>query len=162
MPKFQNQTIVVPFDFSVPAKNAVRQASEWADESNTIHLIYVVIPTPTVIDMNPPVWIPPNLDTDAQENMLTLMKEIFPANNNNNFRHHTVIGDPGTEIVRLAENEQADVIIMPSHGRTGLSRLFLGSVAERVLRLARCPVLVLRGEKFENDNAESEEVTAAS
>ena len=53
-------------------------------------------------------------------------------------------GDPGHGITDYAEEVGADVIVMPSHGRTGLRRLLIGSVAERVLRLAHCPVLVLR------------------
>ena len=162
MPKFQNQTIVVPFDFSAPARNAVNQILDWADNSNSIHLIYVVTPTPAVIDMGPPVWIPPNLDIDAKDNMLQQMKEMYPADVHGKIHHHTTIGDPGTEIIALAQQERADVIIMPSHGRTGLSRFFLGSVAERVLRLARCPVFVLRGEKFEHDDAQPEVAAAKS
>jgi nucleotide-binding universal stress UspA family protein len=59
--------------------------------------------------------------------------------------HVTVaIGDAGHEIVALAEKVHADLLVMPSHGRTGLKRLLIGSVAERVVRLAHCPVLVLR------------------
>ena len=60
-----------------------------------------------------------------------------------------MIGDPGSEITKLAKEVGAHLIIMPSHGRTGISRLLLGSVAERVLRLSHCPVLVLRGDGFE-------------
>ena len=55
-----------------------------------------------------------------------------------------VIGDPGHEITTLAERAGADLIVLNSHGRTGLKRLLIGSVAERVIRLAHCPVLVLR------------------
>ena len=54
------------------------------------------------------------------------------------------IGDPGQSIVDFAASVQADLIITPSHGRTGIKRLLIGSVAERVVRLAHCPVLVLR------------------
>src|SRR5687768_16533362 len=54
-------------------------------------------------------------------------------------------GDPGAEIVECGERIGADLIVMPSHGRRGISRMLIGSVAERVLRLAHCPVLVLRG-----------------
>ena len=53
-------------------------------------------------------------------------------------------GDPGREIAALAEELHAELNVMPSHGRTGLSRLFIGSVAERVVRLAHCPVLILK------------------
>ncbi len=54
------------------------------------------------------------------------------------------IGNPGEEITGFAESGQAELIVMPSHGRTGISRLLIGSVAERVMRLAHCPVLVLK------------------
>jgi nucleotide-binding universal stress UspA family protein len=54
------------------------------------------------------------------------------------------IGDAGHEIAKLAERQGAELIVLPSHGRTGIKRLLIGSVAERVVRLAHCPVLVLR------------------
>jgi nucleotide-binding universal stress UspA family protein len=53
-------------------------------------------------------------------------------------------GDPGHEIADYAAQVKAGLIVLPSHGRTGLKRLFVGSTAERVVRLAHCPVLVLR------------------
>lgn len=53
-------------------------------------------------------------------------------------------GAPHEEIVRTAEEEHADMIVMGTHGRGGLNRMILGSVAERVIRLARCPVLTVR------------------
>lgn len=56
---------------------------------------------------------------------------------------HVVIGDPGTRIVELAREIAASVVILPSHGRKGLERLVLGSVAEHVARFAPCPVMVL-------------------
>ena len=159
MPKFQNQTIVVPFDFSAPSQNALHQILNWADDSNKIHLVHVIIPTPTIVDINPPVWLPPDLDTDARDAMLDRMKEEYSTGPYSNLIHHCLIGDPGSEIVRIAEEEKADMIIMPSHGRSGISRFFLGSVAERVLRLAQCPVTVLRGSKFESDQAKVEAIS---
>lgn len=53
-------------------------------------------------------------------------------------------GDPASEIVQLAESEQVDLVVMSSHGRTGLTRWIYGSVAERVLHNARCSLLVVR------------------
>jgi nucleotide-binding universal stress UspA family protein len=53
-------------------------------------------------------------------------------------------GDPVEAILRVAEEIGADLIVMGTHGRTGLSRLFMGSVAEQVLRRAPCPVLTLK------------------
>lgn len=59
-------------------------------------------------------------------------------------RHHLLHGDPATQIVQFAEDEGVDLIVMGTHGRTGLKHLLMGSVAEHVLRHARCPVLVVR------------------
>jgi nucleotide-binding universal stress UspA family protein len=53
-------------------------------------------------------------------------------------------GDPGTEIAKYGEDISADLIVISSHGRRGFKRLLIGSVAERVVRLAHCPVLVLK------------------
>jgi len=55
-------------------------------------------------------------------------------------------GDPSTEIVKYARSRRAELIVMPSHGRKGINHFLKGSVAERVVRLSPCPVLVLRGE----------------
>ncbi len=54
------------------------------------------------------------------------------------------IGVPFEEIVRAAQTEHADMVVMGTHGRTGLNRLLLGSVAERVIRLSPCPVVTVR------------------
>ena len=57
------------------------------------------------------------------------------------------MGVPHEEIVRTAEEEDAGMIVMGTHGRSGLNRALLGSVTERVIRLARCPVLTVRHPK---------------
>jgi universal stress protein A len=54
------------------------------------------------------------------------------------------VGSPAREIVMKAETEKADMIIMGTHGRTGVEHVLLGSVAEKVIRLAKCPVLTVR------------------
>ena len=54
------------------------------------------------------------------------------------------LGDPSTEIIDYAKEISADLIVLPSHGRKGISRFLLGSVTERVVRLSPCPVLVLK------------------
>ncbi len=57
---------------------------------------------------------------------------------------HVYPGDPASEILRLAEDVKADLIVVGTHGRVGVKRILMGSVAERVMREARCPVLVMR------------------
>ena len=55
-----------------------------------------------------------------------------------------LMGEPAHGIADYAQEKKAELIVIPSHGRTGITRLLIGSVAERVVRLAHCPVLVLR------------------
>ena len=57
----------------------------------------------------------------------------------------TVTGDPSAQIVRTARSTRADLIVMGTHGRRGLSKFLLGSVAERVIATASCPVVTVRG-----------------
>jgi universal stress protein A len=59
------------------------------------------------------------------------------------------VGVPFEEIAKIAQEEHADMIVMGTHGRSGLNRALLGSVAERVVRLAPCPVLTIRQAKAE-------------
>lgn len=58
--------------------------------------------------------------------------------------HRLITGEPSEAIIRLAEAENVDLIVMGTHGRTGLSRFLMGSVAEAVVRGAKCPVLTLK------------------
>ena len=58
--------------------------------------------------------------------------------------HKLMIGDPAEAIIQLAEAEDADFIVMGTHGRRGLTRLLMGSVAEAVVRGAKCPVLTVK------------------
>jgi nucleotide-binding universal stress UspA family protein len=60
------------------------------------------------------------------------------------YEHRLMIGTPAGAIVHLAEKEGVDMIVMPTHGRTGLVRLLMGSVAEEVVRKAKCPVLTVK------------------
>lgn len=62
---------------------------------------------------------------------------------------HVYPGDPATEILRLAEDVEADLIVVGTHGRVGVKRLLMGSVAEQVMREARCPVLVMRPRHYD-------------
>jgi nucleotide-binding universal stress UspA family protein len=60
------------------------------------------------------------------------------------YEHHLAIGNPADEIIRIAEENGVDLIVVGTHGRKGLTRLLAGSVAELVLRRARCPVLAVK------------------
>ena len=72
------------------------------------------------------------------------LEQIHPLNPDIPVRHVFLEGDPATEIVRYARDAGMDLIVMGTHGRTGLDRLLMGSVAEKVMREALCSVLVVK------------------
>lgn len=73
-----------------------------------------------------------------------LLEQIRPANPAIQVSHVFLEGDPATEIVDYARDANLDIIVMGTHGRTGVERLLMGSVAEKVLRDAPCSVLVVK------------------
>jgi nucleotide-binding universal stress UspA family protein len=72
------------------------------------------------------------------------LEQIRPVDTSIPIRHVLLEGDPATEIVRFATEEAMNLIVMGTHGRSGLERLLLGGVAEKVLRDAPCSVLVVK------------------
>ena len=72
------------------------------------------------------------------------LEQIRPINENITTRHVLLEGDPAEEIVEHARESNTDLIVMGTHGRTGLERLLMGSVAEKVMREAPCSVLVVK------------------
>jgi nucleotide-binding universal stress UspA family protein len=87
-------------------------------------------------------YLPPQ-ETDPERRKLAL-HALLPNVPNLDYAHRLLTGDPASEIVNLAKSEQADLIVLGTHGRTGLARLLMGSTAEQVLRHAPCPVLAIK------------------
>jgi nucleotide-binding universal stress UspA family protein len=81
---------------------------------------------------------------DLSEDALTRLRDMVPDAFREVWNVETASGNPADAIVRLAQDRQADLIVMGTHGRTGLQHVLLGSVAEKVVRLAPCPVLTVR------------------
>ena len=73
-----------------------------------------------------------------------MLHAVKPADPKVPFEHRLVMGNPAEEIVRLADEEGADLIVMATHGRAGFKRLLMGSVAEEVVRRAKCPVFTFK------------------
>lgn len=138
---FIKGTILVPVDFSEPSDQAVEEALKMVANASHLHAIHVL---PILSATEPGViWETINDETRRDHTEKAFRKRFADAKYQG--VHFTVaFGDPGTEITHEAERIGADLIVLPSHGRTGLSHLLIGSVAERVCRLSHCPVLVLR------------------
>ncbi len=83
-------------------------------------------------------------DDERQERIVDAAHKRYGDAKYRGINFEVRFGDPGHEIAAFAQEIGAGLIVMPSHGRTGLAHLLIGSVAERVVRLAHCAVLVLR------------------
>jgi nucleotide-binding universal stress UspA family protein len=144
------KTIVVPIDFSQPSNDALRYAIRLADQFGSIlRLVHVVEPAPFLNDL-PNVAL---IRSDAEIAKAAKVKlqaiaqdeidELIPV------YPEVRIGKPYQEIVAAAKVGDADLIVIATHGYTGLKHAFLGSTTERVVRHAHCPVLVVRQNKKE-------------
>ena len=79
------------------------------------------------------------------------LEQVLPTNKDVAYEHCYLRGSPVAEILEFAERENVDLIVMASHGRTGLARLLMGSVAEGVMRKAPCPVLIVKQPATEHE-----------
>ncbi|MGC2195818.1 MAG: universal stress protein [Terriglobales bacterium] len=142
--------ILCPTDFSGPACTCVRTASELAEHFGAeLMLINVVPAVPTLPpDPNYVFKIPEYeqyLHADAEKQLSKAREELVGRN----VKVRTMVGhgSAAEEIVLVAKKDGADLIVISTHGSTGLERWVFGSVAEKVVRLAECPVLTVRQAK---------------
>lgn len=133
--------VVVPFDFSEHAMAALRKATELVEDASQIHVLHVL---PFMIPTEPGVVWATVDDASRIQHALESLAEAIPEREFGPVCMDIRLGDPGHVVSERAEELEADLIIVGSHGRTGITRLVLGSVAERVTRLAHCPVLVIK------------------
>jgi nucleotide-binding universal stress UspA family protein len=135
------QHILVPVDFSAPSEQALAYAITMAQKLQArltlLHVIYM--PPLAGSDLATQMGAIEEAAQQAAEACLQRVRDAGLA-----VEHIICQGVPWQEIVQKAEDTGADLIIMGTHGRTGLQHVLLGSVAEKVVRLAPCAVLVTR------------------
>jgi len=137
------RNVVCPIDFDANSPYALEYAGKIALETGgRISLLHVVPWTVAAVPIDASEVLA-ELKQSATARLRQLAKEKLDARVGNEVIV-TVATDPGAEVVRIAKELRADAIVMSTHGRKGLSHLVLGSVAERVVREASCPVLTLR------------------
>jgi nucleotide-binding universal stress UspA family protein len=136
------QRVVVPMDFSPGAEHALRFALELVAGTPAALTVYHVIPELHVLDPlfdrgHPPIE---TLDVIRRRAEARVAAVAGAA------RVEVVVdeGDAATKIAEFAAERAADLLVLATHGRTGVERLFLGSVTERVLRSVSCPALIVR------------------
>ena len=145
---FEIRSILAPSDFSAHSERAVRYACGLAErlgsELHLVHILSDVIPTgpdPLLMPVMPPEYYEEN-EERARETLGRLLDPAWGS-------PRSVVtavrwGSPVETIVAYAEDLGVDLLVIATHGRTGLSHVLLGSVAERIIREAPCPVLTIR------------------
>jgi nucleotide-binding universal stress UspA family protein len=136
------RTILHPTDFSDCSAFAFRLACSLARDYGARLIVLHVAEPPVTVASEGMLVIPPALDLDPLRDRL---HQLRPGDPTVPVEHCLVEGNAAPEILRVAEETRCDVIVLGTHGRTGLARLLMGSVAEQVVRRACCPVLMVKG-----------------
>lgn len=134
-------SVLVPFDYSAASRKALAVARSLVDDVSQVRVLNVVQPL-----VAPPTIMVPTFDTgEIVGSSEKALAEVLQETDLTGAPADVEVGAPGPTIVEYARRSGVDLIVMPTHGRTGLERVFVGSVAEYVVRHAHCPVLALRG-----------------
>ena len=152
------QNIVVPIDFSKMSMQAIQVAKQLARRFGaSIHLAHVrhlsyatdfMAPVPPILEFSFTTY-----EQNAEQTALKELKKVASECDVSSAACDVLSGAPAfDEICRLAHTIPADLVVMPTHGRTGLKHVFLGSTAERIVQHSSCPVLVTRGEALHANN----------
>lgn len=159
----QFKTILVATDFSRSSEHALEYAQGLAKSfGGTLHLLHVV-PDPVLASAWSEAYaydltaLGERLRVEAAQQLAARAQSIRDVS----VTTEAIIGVPATLISFTAAERGVDLIVMATHGRSGLSHLFLGSVAERVVRTAPCPVLTVREPAAEKDRVPLAEVRTA-
>src|SRR5262245_42918235 len=153
------QNIIVPIDFSRMSMQAIQIAKQLARRFGaSIHLTHVrqfsyagdfVAPAPPIVPFS---FIP--YEENGKQTALKELRKVATECGVSSANCHILSGAPPfDEICRLGQTIPADLIVMPTHGRTGLKHVFLGSTAERIVQHSSCPVLVTRKNSGESNRS---------
>ena len=130
-------TYLVPIDFSSHSEAAIEFATAFAKDSNAELLIVHVLDP----DLKQLEGVSPQA---AMDGLVAALHEVKPTDESVPYAHRLLQGAPAEAILELAHEEPIELIVMGTHGRTGLKRVVMGSVAEAVVRRAPCPVLTVK------------------
>lgn len=140
----KSKKVLAPTDFSEQSCEAVELALTMVARPEQLTVLHVAPPLNSFAVGDPGMTWELVSDEERAEQLRQTLRNRFSEEKYSAVRLEVVFGAPAEEIAQFAQRDQSELIVLPSHGRTGLARLMIGSVAERVVRLAHCPVLVLR------------------
>ncbi len=138
--------ILCPIDYSECSARALRYAAGMAlKDSARLYLMHVV--DKRVFDYGGPIYeTAASPDSETIARLEEKLRESVPREVRGDIQVETLvtIGIPAEEILKAARDKEADIVVMGTHGRTGIAHTIMGSVAENVVRHAPCPVLTVR------------------
>lgn len=140
--------VVVPWDFSLYSQTALDYAIKKHGCSEL--RVICVLERPNAYEMG---WGGEEAEQKAIDSCVGKFSETTENLRDTGLEFSTIFGDPSDEIVRFATQHAAESIVMSTHGRTGLKKLFMGSVAQKVIAKASCPVIVLPARWSETDKS---------
>ena len=139
--------IICPTDFSEPSFEGLKTAVELSEKySAELIILYVVSPAPIVAGVGAPTALYYPIVSEEMEDHAENLLENVKTNmipNHINCRTMIIHGQPAVRIAEVAQKNGANIIVMATHGQSGWQRFISGSVTERVVRMASCPVLAV-------------------
>lgn len=143
------RAVLAPTDFSHHAERAVRYACEFAEKFGaTLHLLHVLPEVIAPIGPDPSLVtaLPVEYYRDAEADSLAALRKMIDSSWTAPAQVEAAVlwGDPVDGITTYSKDHAIDIVVVATHGRTGLRHVLLGSVAERLVRESLCPVLSIR------------------
>jgi nucleotide-binding universal stress UspA family protein len=143
----QPKVVFAPIDFSDPARDAADTAAELASRYGAALVLVHVVPALPKLPAGVSVFKEGEYERRLHEDAVSRIAEVADKFAQTGISARSEVGvanDVGMEIVRIAARNKADLIVISTHGLTGWNKIVFGSVAEKVVRLAECPVLLLK------------------
>ena len=141
--------ILFPTDFSHTGDAALEMATSLAKESNATLIIAHIEEPPIAYHGGWYYGVP----EPSRDQVLSMLHKVKPTDEQVAHEYRLESGDPAEAVVRLAKEEGVDLIVLGTHGRTGVSRVLMGSVAEEIVRKAECPVLTYKKPEIQEASA---------
>ena len=143
---FTAERVLLPYDFSATGDRLLRESCEhYGQQAGETRVTVLHVLSPLTSTDPGALWQTLPIEQRRKKVEAEFWQRFSSLRQ---FPHpptlHVAIGEPGAMILQQAQKENSDLIILPSHGRRGVQRLLLGSVAEMVVRCAPCPVLVVK------------------
>jgi universal stress protein A len=148
---FDLHSILVPIDFSIHSKNALKYAIPLAEKFKArLHLVYVVEPTIYPADLGFGQVVLPGVEDELREKGAVELQTLIDKEIGGRVVASSAVrtGNPHHEILSEAQEHGVDLIVVATHGHSGVEHMLFGSTADRIVRHAHCPVLTVRPQDY--------------